>query len=267
LKGDKTRFHWGPKQDEAFTELKRRFVTAPILEPFYPDRETVVETDASDFALGCVLSQFKDKKLHPVAFHSRKLNSTERNYEIHEKELLAILEAFKKWRHYLVEADKPVTAYTDHQNLQNFLTTKVWNQRQIRWAQRLVDYYFKIVYHQGKRGGKPDALSRQPEYRPEEGAKHSEQSILKPQHFQISLIQENDEDEGYISEPEPTIKNGIRVKRLSSKAILPTKGSRLAAGHDLYAIGQFTIPAQGQILAETGIAMGIPKGTYARIAP
>jgi len=261
LKGDKTRFYWGPKQDEVFTELKNRFVTAPILDHFYPDRETVVETDTSDFALGCVLSQFKDKRLHPVAFHSRKINPAERNYEIDDKELLAILEAFKEWNHYRVGADKPVTVDTDHQNLQNFLTTKVWNQRQIRWARRLADYHFKIVYRPGKRGGKPDALSRRPEYCPEEGAKHSEQSILKPEHFQISLIHEDDEDEGYISEPEPTIKNGIRVKPLSSKATLPTKGSRLAAGHDSYSISGFTIPAQGQVLAETGIAIGLPKGT------
>jgi len=90
--------------------------------------------------------------------------------------------------------------------------TKVWNQRQIRWAQRLADYDFKIAYGPGKRGGKPDALSRRPEYRSKEGAKHSEQSILKPENFQISLIHADDEVEGYISEPEPTIKNGIRVK-------------------------------------------------------
>jgi len=132
LKGDKTKFYWRPKQDEAFTKLKKQFVTAPILEHFSPDRKTVVETDASDFALGCMLSQFKDKRLHPVAFHSSKLNPAERNYEIHDKELLAILEAFKEWNHYLGGAHKPVTVYTDHQNLQNFLTTKVWNHRQIR---------------------------------------------------------------------------------------------------------------------------------------
>jgi len=133
-------------------------------------------------------------------------------------------EAFKEWNHYLVGADKPVTVSTDHQNLQNFLTTKVWNQRQIRWAQRLAYCHFKIVYHPGKRGGKPEALSPRPEYQPEEGAKHSEQSILKPEHFQISLIHEDDEDEGFISEPQPTIKKEMRVKRLSSKAIQLTQG-------------------------------------------
>jgi len=90
---------------------------------------------------------------------------------------------------------------------------------------------------------------------------------LNPEHFQISLIHEEDEDEGYISEAEPTTRNGIRVKRLSNKAILPTKRSRLAAGHDIYAISEFTMPALGQVLAETGIAIGLPKGTYARIAP
>jgi len=159
LKGDKAKFDWGPKQDEAFTALKKQFVPARIREPFYPDKERVVETDASDFALGCVLSQFKDKRLHLVAFHSRNLNPAKRNYEIHYKELLAILEAFKEWNHYLLGADKPVTVHTDHQNLQNFLTTKVWNQRQIRWAQRVADYHFNIVYHPGKRGGKPDPVS------------------------------------------------------------------------------------------------------------
>ena len=69
----------------------------------------MVETEAGDFALGCVLSQFKDKRLHPVAFRSSKLNPAERNYEIHDKELLAILEAFKEWNYYRVGSDKPVT--------------------------------------------------------------------------------------------------------------------------------------------------------------
>jgi hypothetical protein len=191
-KGGKGSFYWGKEQDEAFEELKRRFTTAPILAHFYPERKTVIETDASDFALGCVLSQYQGKRLHPVAFHSRKLNNAERNYEIHDKELLAILEAFKEWKHYLVGADEPVTVFTDHQNLQYFLTTKVWNPRQIRWAQWLANFNFKIVYRPGARGGKPDALSRRPEYRPEEGATHREQSILKPGHFQISVLQRKD---------------------------------------------------------------------------
>jgi len=63
------------------------------------------------------------------------------------------------------------------------------------------------------------------------------------------------------------IRKGVRVKRLSNKAIQPTKGSRLVAGHDIYPISEFTIPAHGQVLVETGIAIELPKGTYPRSAP
>ena len=115
-----------------------------------------------------------------MAFHSRKLNDAERNNEIHDKELLAILEAFCEWKHYLLSVDDPVMVYTDHQNQQCFLTTKGWNPRQIRWAKWVANFNFKIVYRPGSRGGKPDALSQWPEYRPEEGATHREQTILKP---------------------------------------------------------------------------------------
>ena len=202
-----------------------------------------------------------------MAFHSRKLNDAEANYKIHDKELLAILEALREWRYYVVRSDMSITIYTDYQNLQNVLTMKVWNQREVRWAQQLADFNFKIIYRPGARGGKPDALSRRPEYRPEGGAKHSEQSILKPEHFGLSLVYADDEDEGYVSEPEQVLQWAIRVKRLSSRATIPTKGSRLAAGHDIYAINQFIIPEQGQVLAETGIAIGLPEGTYARCSP
>jgi len=124
LKGDKQKFSWKREQNIAFEKLKQRFTTAPILVHFYPECETVIESNESDFALGVILSQFQDKRLHLVAFHSRKLNSAERNYEIHDKELLARLEGFMEWKHYLYGADKPSTVYTDHQNLQHFLTTK-----------------------------------------------------------------------------------------------------------------------------------------------
>ena len=147
--------------------------------------------------------------------------------------MLPILEAFKEWLHYCVGTKDPITVYTDQQNLQNFLTAKVWNQRQIRWAQQLANYNFKIVYRPGKRGGKPDALSRRPGYSLEEGATHCEQSILKPDHFQISLVQVGykDEDEGYESDITEE-HSSLRIKLLTSRAKMPTKGSRMTADHD-----------------------------------
>ena len=268
FKGDRRMFNWGPDQNNAFEVIKKRFSPAPILCHFVPDRETIVKTDASDFALGCVFSQFKDKQLHRVVFHSRKLSEAERNYKIHDTELLAILEAFIELPHYLVGTKDPITVYTHHQNLQTFLTTKVWNQREIRWVQQLANYNFKIVYRPGKRGGKPDELSRPPEYNPEEGATHCEQLILKPDHFQISLVQVayKDKDKAYESNTAQE-DNSLRIKLLSSRAKMPTRRSRIAAGHDLYTMENIHIPARGQVLVETGLAIGLQKGTYARIAP
>jgi len=205
------------------------------------------------------------KTASPSGFHSRKLNSAERNYEIHDKELLAIMEAFKEWKRYLWGEEEPVTVYTDHHNLQSFLTKKVWNQRQIGWAQELTNYNFKIVYRLGSRGRKPNVLSRRPEYRPEEGARHTEQSILKPEHIQISVIDQKQSAETALT-PERREPPSLRIMKLSDKGIVPTKGSRFTASHDIYAVTDGLVPAKGQTIVETGIAIGLPEGTYGRLA-
>jgi hypothetical protein len=118
---------------QSFKKLKHCFTTAPILIHFDAHRECIVETDASDFALGGTLSQpTEDKKLHPNAFHSRKFSPAEINYEIHNKELLAIVDCFKAWRRYLEGSLHTVQVFTDYKNLEYFITTKVLNRRQAR---------------------------------------------------------------------------------------------------------------------------------------
>jgi hypothetical protein len=87
---------WTHEAEQAFITLKQRFTTAPVLAHFDPTRPVIVETDASDFALGAVLSQRGcENRLHPVAFHSRKFSPAEINYEIYDKELLAVVDSFK----------------------------------------------------------------------------------------------------------------------------------------------------------------------------
>jgi hypothetical protein len=131
----------------AFEELKRRFTSTPILGYFDPKKVCMVETDASDFALRAVLSQRGDNgRLHLVAFHSRKFTPVEINYEISEKELLAIVDSFKVWRRYLEGVIHTVQVYSDHQNLEYFTTMKVLNRCQARWAQELTGIDFKIFY-------------------------------------------------------------------------------------------------------------------------
>jgi hypothetical protein len=127
-KGDVKKWEWTVAMELAFDKLKRRFTTAPILGRFDPKTVCIVETDASDFALRVVLSQRgEDGRLHPVAFHSRKFTPTKINYEIHNKELIAIVDSFKVWRRYLEGAIYTIQVYSNYQNLEYFTTMKVLN--------------------------------------------------------------------------------------------------------------------------------------------
>ena len=150
----------------------------------------IIETDASDFAIGAILSQQdEESRLHPVAFHSRKFQPAEINYEIHDKELLAVVATFKHWRRYCEGATHQVQLYSDHQNLEYFTTTKVLNRRQARWAQELAGINFRIYYRPGTQNGKPDALSRRSEYHPEKGGveKQPITTVLGKNHFEERL--------------------------------------------------------------------------------
>jgi len=187
-----TKWAWTEEAGKAFKELKTRFTTAPILAHFNATKPVIIETDASDFAIGAVLSQRDgDNRLHPVAFHSRKFQPSEIKYEIHDKELLAVVDAFKHWRRYCEGAVHPVQVFSDHQNLEYFTTTKVLNRQQARWAQELAGIDFKIYYRPGAQNGKPDALSRHSEYRPEKGGVENQPitTILGKNHFEKQLSQ------------------------------------------------------------------------------
>ena len=119
----------------AFTELRQSFLKAPILHHFDPECHIRIETDASGYAIGGVLSQLTSDdsgRWHPVAFFSRKMIPAETRYETHDGELLAIVEAFKTWRHYLEGSQHEVLVLTDHNNLRRFMDTKSLSSRQVR---------------------------------------------------------------------------------------------------------------------------------------
>ena len=153
---------------------------------FDPTKPVINETDASDFASGTVLSQRdNDNRLHPVAFHSWKFQPAEVNYDIHDKELLAIVDVFKHWRRYCEGAEHLIQVFTDHHNLEYFTTTKVLNRRQARWAEQLAGIDFRINYRPGTQNGKLDALSRYTEYRPEKWGVENQPitTVLRNNHF------------------------------------------------------------------------------------
>ena len=157
-------FIWGNDQQHAFDKLKEMFTSAPILRNPDSNKPFIVETDASNFAVGAVLSQEFDGQLHPVAFLSKSLTQCQRNYQIYDKELLAIKVALEEWRHYLEGARHQFIVYTDHKNLTFPRKPEMLSQRQIRWYEFLSRFDFKLVYRAGKKSGKPDLLSRRSDH-------------------------------------------------------------------------------------------------------
>src|SRR5690606_30317778 len=146
----------------------------------------------SDYVCSAILSQpDKDGHLHPVAFHSKKMSPAECNYEIYDKELLAIIQAFRVFRQYLEGAKYRIRIITDHKNLQYFMETKQLTRRQARWALLLGGFDFEIEYRPGKQGLKPDALTRRPQDRPKEGDERIEfnnRILLGPDKFVIGAM-------------------------------------------------------------------------------
>jgi hypothetical protein len=163
-----TKFKWDNKTQEAFDNLRKSITEGPVLRIPDPERPFEVETDASDYALGGQLGQRDDEgRLHPIAFFSKKLSGPELNYQIHDKELMAIIMAFQEWKPYLCGANHKVKVYTDHKNLTQFTTTKELNKRQTRWAEFLSEFDFQIIYMKGSENGRADALSRRTDHETE----------------------------------------------------------------------------------------------------
>lgn len=127
---------WTPEAEQAFHQLKSAFCTAPALIHPDPNRRFVVEVDAATLGVSAALSQWKGEPpvLHPCAYFSRKLSPAEQNYDVGNRELLAIKLALEEWRHWLEGIQHPFEVIIDHKNLQYLREAKRLNPRQARWA-------------------------------------------------------------------------------------------------------------------------------------
>lgn len=152
----------------AFRRLIAAFQEAPLLRHWDCRLPMRLETDASEFALAGILSQPDSEGIyHPIAFWSRKLKGPELRYGVPDKEMMAIVEAFKHWRHYLDGSPESVDVLTDHANLQTFMRQPKLNGRQARWCMFLAPFDFVIRHRPGSRNP-ADGPSRQPALNDEE---------------------------------------------------------------------------------------------------
>jgi len=159
LKKDR-KFDWTPECQSSFEEMKKRFTEEPVLAMPDHSRPFQIESDASKYATGAVLSQLDSNgDWHPVVFYSKTFSPAERNYDIHDRELLAIIRALEAWRHYIQGSGHTTIVLSDHQNLIAHKEAKKLNRRQARWFLFLSEYDIKLVHTPGKQMILSDALS------------------------------------------------------------------------------------------------------------
>jgi len=153
----------------------------PILILVNDTCATRLNTEASDFGLGAILSQLsEDEKWHPVAFHRRKFSLAEINYEVHDKEMATIVAAFKELAYMLTSVDDQTLVYTNHKNLEYFNTSKTLNRRQHHWAEFLQPFNFRVIYREPWLNEKSHGWSRHRDYRPEGGSNSKPFQFFRP---------------------------------------------------------------------------------------
>lgn len=155
-----TKYLWDPACQEAFTQLKNLLAQGPVLQAPDFTKPFALQTDASDIASGAVLLQERNGTLHPVAYHSAKFNSHQKNYSTVEKELLAIIQAVQRFECYLTPSHHGLHVYTDHNPLTFLHRNRFSNQRLLRWSLLLQPYDLTLHHIKGSQNCIADALSR-----------------------------------------------------------------------------------------------------------
>ena len=168
---------WDVDCQRAFDSIRKSLMEAPVLAIANHDKPFYVVCDASDFAIGCALMQRDEDDHERVIFYqSRQLKPAERNYPVHDKELLAMKYALVKFRIYLL-GDKPFIVYTDHASLRTAVHSPHLSQRMARWLSFFAEYNFSVEHKPGRFNVIADALSRRPDYELDEAATASSTTV------------------------------------------------------------------------------------------
>jgi len=158
LTENKNKFIWEDKCQDAFDELKRVLSSSPVLSFPREEGEFILDTDASNIGIGAVLSQKQEGKEKVIAYYSRVLNKPERNYCVTRRELLAIVNSLKFFRHYLL--GRKFLIRTDHVSLKWLMSFRELEGQLARWLERLQQYDFDVVHRKGLSHKNADGLSR-----------------------------------------------------------------------------------------------------------
>ena len=164
LTKNEVKFAWGDAQQKAFVELKKALCSAPVLLIPDPALPYTLNCDACNYAVGATLQQDQGNGLQPIAYRSRKLTPAEINYDVREKEFLAIVDACSHWRQYL-HSDEPFRLLTDHDSIKYHRTMPNLTGRLARWVEKLAEFNSTVEHIPGVKNVVADALSRRADYK------------------------------------------------------------------------------------------------------
>ncbi len=187
-------WEWTDEREEAFQKLKRLICAKPVLLMPKLEEPFELEVDASNYAIGATLNQKDERgRWHPVAYYSTTLSETERNYDIYDKELLAVVKSLRHWRTYLVGAPHQIVIHTDHSNLLYWKEPRKISRRIAREFQELQEYNFVLKHVAGHKNARADALSRRPDY--DTGEEDNDNMVVLPPEVFINLASDEPVEE------------------------------------------------------------------------
>ena len=251
------KWNWGERQQKAFEELKKRFTMEPVLVTPDLDKKMRIEVDASDFAMERVLSmKCEDERWRPVAYISKSLNEAERNYEIHDKEMLAIIQCLEAWRHFLEGAKGRFEIWTDHKNLEYFMKAQKLNRRQARWSLYLSRFDFALKHVAGKSMGRMDSLSRRVDWTEEIERDNENQVMLKKEWLAVRAMEQ------LVEGPEEEIVKKIKEARDKDEEVIKVVEEMKKAGVKTLRDEEWQIE-EGLVLKEERVY--VPKDKKLRI--
>lgn len=226
-------WNWGPEQTTAFDAIKKAITTTPAIAIANDNNPFRVQCNSSNYAISAELAQKQDGSWKTIAFLSKALSPAERNYEIYDKELLAIMMSLDEWRHFLMGARQKFKVYSDHKNLGYFCKPQKLNPRQVRWVLELQNYDFSLLHKPGKLQIHGDPLSRHPDH--DKGTTNNEDIVLlKPQWFSAIMIDGSDQIINKINKI--TTYDKSVVSKLSSEDFTKTEDSLI------YRRGRIVVP-------------------------
>ena len=168
------------RQKKSFEELKKRFTIKLMLVVPDLDRKIRMEVNALDFVIEGVLSiECENRRWRPVVYLSKSLNKTEKNYEIHNKEILAVIMRLEVWKHLLKDTKLKFKVWTNYKNLEYFIKVQKLNRRQTRQTLYLFRFDFTLKHVLGKRIDKTNSLSRRIDWKVEFKNSNKNQKLIK----------------------------------------------------------------------------------------